>query len=291
MKLPIIQSLWVGNDLSNIEKLCVQSFIDHGHEFHIYTYGELGGIPGGAIIKDAEQILPFAEATIGTQQNWSSLSDYFRYALLYKLGGYWVDMDSICVKPFDFIDEIIFSEDSFGSDWFPTCILRFPPKHPLIKTMLENSKVNVRKKNVKTLYVGGPPLLTEQIKKAKMENHVYPRMKFFDYNTKYGNFFNNAYRGEIHFTPTTHAIHIGQDFLARSGFDKNARFDSQSLFEQMKAKHGINNDPNAKHITSQEVNEHFMAKTKRKAKNDKKRKIRERVYQAIIIILIAVWFL
>ena len=41
--LPIIQSLWIGDDLTNLEKLCVQSFIDHGHEFHLYTYADIGG--------------------------------------------------------------------------------------------------------------------------------------------------------------------------------------------------------------------------------------------------------
>lgn len=43
--LPIIQSLWIGNPLSNLEKLCIQSFLDHGHKFHLYTYADIGGIP------------------------------------------------------------------------------------------------------------------------------------------------------------------------------------------------------------------------------------------------------
>ncbi len=42
--LPIIQSLWIGNPLSKLERLCIQSFIDHGHEFHLYTYATVGSL-------------------------------------------------------------------------------------------------------------------------------------------------------------------------------------------------------------------------------------------------------
>ena len=53
----IMQSLWIGPKLSNMEKLSMQSFIDNGHEYHLYTYGEVDGIPDGVIIKDGNEIL------------------------------------------------------------------------------------------------------------------------------------------------------------------------------------------------------------------------------------------
>ena len=37
MNSEIIQSLWIGPRLSNMEYLCIKSFIDFGHEFHLYT--------------------------------------------------------------------------------------------------------------------------------------------------------------------------------------------------------------------------------------------------------------
>ena len=40
-----IQSLWIGNTLSNVEKLCINSYIKNGHEFDLYTYGEIDNIP------------------------------------------------------------------------------------------------------------------------------------------------------------------------------------------------------------------------------------------------------
>ena len=107
--LPTIQSLWIGADLSNVEKLCVQSFLDHGHEFHLYTYGNIGGIPQGAIIKDANEILPQSEIFQNRRGGVAAFSDWFRYALLHKRGGFWVDMDVVCVKPFSFDSDIVFA--------------------------------------------------------------------------------------------------------------------------------------------------------------------------------------
>ena len=43
------------NQLSNLEKLSIKSFIDNGHEYHLYTYGPVKG--QSAIIKDAIDIV------------------------------------------------------------------------------------------------------------------------------------------------------------------------------------------------------------------------------------------
>ncbi len=102
MKLPIIQSLWIGNPLSKLEQLCIQSFLDNGHEFHLYTYDKVGNIPPGAIVKDGNEILPADKIFRDDHNSVASFSDWFRFVLLMKKGGYWVDMDIVCIKPFDF---------------------------------------------------------------------------------------------------------------------------------------------------------------------------------------------
>ena len=33
----IIQSLWIGTELSNLERLSIKSFIDNGHTYHLYV--------------------------------------------------------------------------------------------------------------------------------------------------------------------------------------------------------------------------------------------------------------
>ena len=53
----IIQSLWIGDSLSKSEQLCVKSFVDNGHEFHLYIYGDVKNIPEGVIVKDGNEIV------------------------------------------------------------------------------------------------------------------------------------------------------------------------------------------------------------------------------------------
>ena len=98
----IIQSLWIGNELSNIEKLCINSYIKNGHTFHLYTYDEIKNVPKECVIKDAQEILPkddiFAYNSGLGKGSFSAFSNYFRYKLLELKGNWWTDTDIVCLK-------------------------------------------------------------------------------------------------------------------------------------------------------------------------------------------------
>ena len=53
-----IQSLWIGGELSPMEQLSIASFLAHGHEYHLYSYGE---VAASAVIKApaASEIMAF----------------------------------------------------------------------------------------------------------------------------------------------------------------------------------------------------------------------------------------
>ena len=85
----IIQSLWIGDELSNMEQLSAKSFIDHGHTYHLYTYGDVKNIPEGVIVKDGNEILLESEIFRYKNGSVSAFSNLFRFALLYKKGGCW----------------------------------------------------------------------------------------------------------------------------------------------------------------------------------------------------------
>ena len=55
----IIQSLWIGKELSVMEQMCLSSFVKNGHEVHLYTYDNVKNIPEGVQIKDGNDILVF----------------------------------------------------------------------------------------------------------------------------------------------------------------------------------------------------------------------------------------
>ena len=58
MSGPVVQSLWIGNRLSTLERLAIASFLANGHEYHLYGYGDVQGVPRGVTLKDGNAILP-----------------------------------------------------------------------------------------------------------------------------------------------------------------------------------------------------------------------------------------
>ena len=53
-----IQSMWVGRNLSKIEHSCIQSFLNHGMDYHLYVYENVNNVPDGAKILDANKVIP-----------------------------------------------------------------------------------------------------------------------------------------------------------------------------------------------------------------------------------------
>lgn len=257
MKLPIIQSLWIGAPLANTEKLCIQSFLDHGHEFHLYVYDEVQGVPAGAVIKDANEILP-KDKIFRVQKggSYAPFSDHFRYALLYKLGGWWVDMDTVCLQPFAFAEEIILHG---SGGLFTNTPLRFPPKHPLMLAMQNICAAYKNPHKARFGFVGGPRPLTRMVLKHNLQRHAKPYIYFSPLDTnQWQHIFNDTFAagGPNHgLFPNTHSVHLSNEALRKAGLDKNARFDSRSLFEQLKRKHNIAPVANATTVSVAEIAE------------------------------------
>src|SRR5229473_6890984 len=105
-----------------MEELSIRSFLAHGHEYHLYTYGPVKNVPGGAVLKDANEIIPSARLfTYREHDTYSGFSNYFRYRLLLEKGGWWVDTDLVCLKPFDFVEDYVFSSEQACGQQFINC--------------------------------------------------------------------------------------------------------------------------------------------------------------------------
>jgi len=136
----IVQSLWIGDSLSLIEQLCIRSFLANGHEFHLYTYSEVENIPYGTVIQDAGEIVPKSEIAKRKNGSWAIFADYFRYKLLYEKSSWWVDMDTVCLKPFEFDEEYVFSsEKNFdGKTYINNTMIKCPLHLIIMEGCLNN---------------------------------------------------------------------------------------------------------------------------------------------------------
>ncbi len=103
--LPTIQQLWVGSELSYIERLSIRSFVAAGHPTHLYTYDPKINAPPGCVVRDAGEILPasmifaHSEITGRSKGSLAGFADLFRWKLLFERGGLWADCDVVCLEP------------------------------------------------------------------------------------------------------------------------------------------------------------------------------------------------
>jgi len=135
------QSFWIGDRLSPYEALCMRSFLDHGHGFVLYCHSSRLKVPKGVELRDASTILPkdqcFAYSTGFGIGSFSACSNLFRYLLLQKFGGWWVDTDVICLT-----DRIPFYYSFFAredADFINGAVLYFEPGDRLIEECLRDA--------------------------------------------------------------------------------------------------------------------------------------------------------
>ena len=248
----IIQSLWIGSELSKLEQLCFKSFIDNDHTFHLYTYGEVKNVPKGVIIKDANEILNENEIFKYKNGSVSAFSNLFRLTMLYKKGGYWVDSDVICVRPFKFDEEIIIASepnDKYNQNTITSCFIKMPQNS---EVALEG--INIQREHKKLILSGqmqwssGPRTIKELVQKFNLNKYVKTWKTICSCHWGHSKSLLDP-----NYTPNPRVInrmdkipdemvciHLWNENWRRAGIDKNKTFHPESLYELFKKKHGIN---------------------------------------------------
>lgn len=232
----IIQGLWIGSELSVMEQLSLASFLRNGHEYHLYVYDELKNIPGGTVIKDANEILPASRIFQYKQYpSYAGFANFFRYKLLLERGGWWVDTDTICLKPFDFPAEYVFSSEiSKGLEVVTSGII----KAPAGSEVMDYAWGVCQTKNPEQLVWGetGPRLIAEAVSKYSLERYKQPHqvfcpLAFFEWR--------KVLEPELEtvLDDSAHAIHLWNEMWRDAGQDKNAQYHKNCLYEKLKRKY------------------------------------------------------
>lgn len=174
----IVQSLWIGTSLPPLQRLSIQSFLEHGHEYHLYAYEEVADVPKGTTICDASTILP--KGSIFCYQHgfgkgsYSAFSNMFRYKLIFEKGGWWVDTDVVCLRRFDFEDEYVFATEYEDAHTVltATCAFKSPPGAELLdycfRVCDSKNKDELRWAEI------GPYLFDKAIKRFSLTSHLVP---------------------------------------------------------------------------------------------------------------------
>lgn len=251
----VIRGVWFASELTPIQQLCIKSYMDHGHEFHLYTAGPTKGVPEGTILKDANPFLPQQERERFLHN--SQAADLCRVLIVQREGGWYVDLDTVCLRPFDFSEPYVFvSEDTskFGNQRNPEAPItpcsenvtgyisnstfKSPAGSPYLQYIVDEIRSSDTR-HTKEWTVFGPNLFSKAIPKFDLRQYVKPPIVFdaanpnelyhlVDRNVRY-NFSEKSYA--IHFrTSWWHGI--GRPSLS-------AAHHPDSLFERLKRKHKV----------------------------------------------------
>lgn len=230
----IIQGLWIGSELSIMEQLSIASFLKHGHQYHLYAYQELRTVPAGAIVKDGNEILP-ASGIFKFKERLSyatGFCEFFRFKLLLDRGGWWADTDMVCLRPFDFADEYVFSSEfnlETGREVTNVGVIKAPAGSEAIAYAWQ---VCQSKRPDKLVWgEAGPALMATTVKKFRLDKYQKPYYLFCpisDWNKLI-----EPYTAGI--DEAAYGLHLWSSTWDFMNQDKNGTYHPDCIYERLKA--------------------------------------------------------
>ena len=256
---PVIQSLWIGDRLSTLERLCLASFLQHGHAVHLYVYGDVADVPLGVQLHDATAILPANRIFMyRKRKSYAGFSNLFRYKLLAERGGCWIDADLICLAPVTPTAAPVFASERIGEKrrrqgwlrhWLlpkrvpkntatpspksgiATCFIQTPAGSEIMSYCYRESDRQAPAK----LQWGqiGPRLLTDAVARFDQTSHVARPEMFCPIDWW-------SWQQAIEPNPAANlladaqCVHLWNEMWHRNKVDKNGIFPASSLYEQLK---------------------------------------------------------
>jgi mannosyltransferase OCH1-like enzyme len=233
--MEIIRSLWIGSRLSVMEQLCIASFLRNGHPFHLYTYDHVAGIPPGTVVLDGNRVLPASRIfTYREYKTYAGFANFFRYKLLLEEGGWFVDADTVCLKPFRFRTPYVFSSEGVnGRQLVNLAAVKVPPGSPV----MEYAWNACERMDPSTLGWSqcGPTLLRQAAEKCGVDQYVRPWRSFCPVHfSTWEQLLDPAFEWD---SSGAHAIHLWNEIWRRSGQDKDASYPEGCLYEQLKRRY------------------------------------------------------
>src|SRR5262249_42639632 len=96
----LVNCLWVGTSLRQIEIACLLSMLRAGHDVRLFSYGPILNVPDGCEVADANELIPQESFLFYRKTNSPSLgANVFRYKVMEQGLGLWLDLDVLVLKP------------------------------------------------------------------------------------------------------------------------------------------------------------------------------------------------
>jgi hypothetical protein len=257
-----LQTLWIGARLTTLERVALASWRAHGHAVHLYAYEEPDNLPAGVTVLDAAALVPAREVFRHSPRaqrgegGYGGFANWFRYELLDRRGGWWVDTDVVCLRPLDFTDAYCFGWQSESA--VNNAVIKAPAGSELTRALVAFAREPhvglpwddrarriwlrgvqaLRRRPRSDLRFGqtGPAALTAAVEHLGLTRYARPRACFFPFEWQEWSLPFEASETAHARVCDSHAVHLWNEMLRRKRVDKDAVFPPGSLFETWKAR-------------------------------------------------------
>ncbi len=135
---PMVSGLWIGDELTAVAELCIRSYLCNGIQFQLFTYQDYPNIPEGTIVRPGRGVIADEDIFRHNNGSLAPFADWFRNTFLSREGGFWTDLDMICLKGDMPLSTPWFAEQEEGLA--AVGVIGFPPLHPVMETLRKLSE-------------------------------------------------------------------------------------------------------------------------------------------------------
>lgn len=235
----VVHGMWIGTQLSPIERLTMRSYLAHGHRFVLWHYDVLAqDPPAGVELRDASEIIPREQVFNYKHRNqwghgkgsYAGFSDIFRYKLLHEVGGWWTDMDVTCLKTLDVQAAYAFREH----DVLPVVgnVMKAPKGSELMRYCYERALACVDAEN--TNWMLPIEILNEGIERFGLSRYIRPNFS----NVDQWDVVATYSQGQPAFHPDWHVFHWMNEEWRTRGLDKSSCL-KQTALSQLYKRYGV----------------------------------------------------
>jgi hypothetical protein len=210
-----VSMMWVGNPLTQVQRLSMRSFLHHGHDVILYTYKDLDP-PAGVTVRDANAIVSDSDIFL-SHDTYSAFSDVFRYRLLATTEALWVDADTLCLRSDWNFGNYIFGTQEPGK--VNTGVLRYP-KDSSLAVMMKSRSIYRDSHLFDTL---GPVLLTACLDELEMTHlaqpiEVFSPIFWLDFDLMWNE---QSTQKVLEACKDSHAVSLWNFMLTRNNYPRN----------------------------------------------------------------------
>ncbi len=251
MARDIIQSLWIGSHLSTMERLSIQSFLDQGHEFHLYCYGTPTNVPDGTTVKSGTDVLPEDEIFVYQRGpgkgSPSAFSNFFRYKMLLEKGGWWADLDCVCLQPLEFDEKHVagLEREPNNTLHLNCALIKLPPGSRVAEYCWDVCcKANKRKLRWGQV---GPRLFKRAVEEVGQGTRILDPSAFYpiDY------WKTPEFVTQTDMPADCYSIHLWNSLWKKYDLDPNGEYGADCIYEQMKRRCNVQPcEADAAHVVS-----------------------------------------